>query len=445
MSTENAPSTPAVPARQLTLFDSTSIIVGIIIGAGIYVSASQVAGGVDSAWALMGLWLLGGVISFCGAMGYAELATAYPRAGGDYVYLTKAYGRWAGFLFGWLQLLVVRPTDIATMAFAFAAYAQAMYDPWDGGHPEWTPRLYATIPVVILTLVNVLGVRQGKWTQNVLTAAKALGLLAIVAVAVWAPSRAPAAPLSGGLPFSVALIIVLFTYGGWNEMAYVAAEVKDPDRNIVRALMLGTGAVTVLYLLFNGAFLYMLGHAGMAASEAVAADAMGAVFPDIGARLISVLVCVSALGAVNGLIFTGARISFAVGADHGLFRPLGHWNAKTGTPVRALLLQGALAVALIVALGSFLQAVLYTAAVVYVFYLATTLAVILLRKQDPATPRPYRVTFFPIPTLVFAAVCVFLIYRSIHYKPVLSAVSLGLMLCGLPVYWLTRGWSARGS
>ena len=430
-------SAQAAPKRQLTLFDSTCIIVGIIIGAGIYRSASDVARGVDSAWMLLGLWLFGGLISLCGAMGYAELATAYPREGGDYVYLTKAYGRWSGFLFGWLQLLVVRPADIATMAFAFAEYARVIYDPLGDQQQAITIRLYAALPVVILTAVNVLGVRQGKWTQNLLTVVKALGLLMIVGVAILAPQTSRPAMSFDALPFSVALIVVLFTYGGWNEMAYVAAEVKDSDRNIVRALMLGTGAVIALYLLFNAAFLYMLGHDGMANSKAVAADAMSAVFPEFGGRLISVLVCISALGAVNGLIFTGARISFAVGADHAAFRILGKWDARTGTPARALVAQGFLAVLLIVALGSFLEAVLYTAAVVYLFYLATSVAVFVLRYRDPLAPRPYRVTFFPVPTLVFAAVCIFLIYRAILYKPYLSAAAGGLMLLGLPVYWLT--------
>ena len=427
---------PAAPKRQLTLFDSTCIIVGIIIGAGIYQSASLVACGVSSAWSLLGLWLLGGIISLCGAMGYAELASAYPREGGDYVYLSKAYGPFAGFLFGWLQLLVVRPADIATMAFAFATYALAIYNPLPG-HEKISPRLYAAAAVVILTLVNVLGVRQGKWTQNLLTTLKALGLLALVAVAMFAPHQGAADATFGPIPFSVALTIVLFTYGGWNEMAYVAGEVKDPGRNIVRALMLGTLSVIVLYLLFNGAFLYMLGHAGMASSKAVAADAMASAFPEIGGRLFSVLVCISALGAVNGLVFAGARISFAVGADHAAFRLVGKWNETTGTPVRALLLQAALAVTVILALGSFLDAVLYTAAAVYLFYLATSVAVIVLRFRDPETPRPYRVSLFFLPTVVFCAVCAFLIYGAVTYKPLLSAVAIGLTLAGLPAYWLT--------
>ena len=427
----------AVPRRELTLLDSTCLIVGIIIGAGIYRSAPDVAKGVGDAWGVMGIWILGGLLSLCGALSYAELASAFPQEGGDYVYLNRAYGRWAGFLFGWAQLVVVRPGDIAVMAFAFATYAREMWD------PGWAAdRIYAAAAIVSLTAINVAGVRQGKWTQNILTIVKSLGLLAIVAVAVWAPPVASTATDFPRLPASLALILVLFTFGGWNEMAYVAAEVKDPKRNIVRALLLGTGSVTLLYLLVNGAFLYTLGYEGMAASGAVASDTVAVAFPHVGARLISVLVCISALGAVNGLIFTGARISYAVGADHQAFRVLGEWNPRTGTPVRALLVQGLIAVALVVVLGSFVDAILYTAATVYTFYLATNLAVIVLRYKEPDAERPYRVTGYPVPTIIFCIVCAYLIYRAVIYKPEVAAVCCVLVPLGLPIYLLSRRLSS---
>ena len=230
---------------------------------------------------------------------------------------------------------------------------------------------------------------------------------------------------------------MLFTFGGWNEMAYVAAEVRNPSRNIVRALVLGTAAVTALYLLVNGAFLYTLGYGGLAASKAVAADSIATVFPEVGGRLISALVCVSALGAVNGLVFTGARISYAVGAEHRAFRVVGRWHPRTGTPVRALLLQGGIAVTLIVVLGSFIGAILYTAAPVYLFYLATSLAVVVLRRKEPGVERPYRVTAYPLPIIVFSAVCAFLIYSAVDYKPWVAAGAGAILLLGLPIYWLT--------
>ncbi len=290
------------PKKQLSLFDSTCLIVGIIIGSGIYALVPDIAKGAGTCWVFILLWLVGGVFSLCGALGYAELASAYPKEGGDYVYLSRAYGRWAGFLFGWLQLVVVRPGDIAGMAFVFALYAQTIYDPFSQTYLsyDWLPFsatngnpvhlsliLYAVTAVAVLTGINIIGVPQGKWTQNLLTIAKALGLLAIVAVAIIGPGGQAGPPVKNDMGLRVALILVLFTFGGWNEMAYVAAEVKNPSRNIIRALILGTVSVTLLYLLVNGAFLYSLGFSGVANSKAVAADAVSTLFPRFGAAIVS--------------------------------------------------------------------------------------------------------------------------------------------------------------
>ncbi len=439
-------SCAGAPKRALTLFDSTAVIVGIIIGVGVYQNAPLIARGAQGCWGLAALWALGGLLSLCGALGYAELASAYPRQGGDYVYLSRAYGPWAGFLFGWMQLAVVRPGDIAVMAFAFATYARTLFDPLSGADPALTQKLYAASAVLALTAVNVAGVGAGKWTQNVLMAVKVLGVLAVVAVALGSP-HVPAAPAAAAaaepFPAGVALILVLFAYGGWNEMAYVAAEVKDPDRNIVRALAWGTVAVMALYLALNGAFVYGLGYAGLAASDAVATEVVAAAFPAAAGRLVSALICVSALGAVSGLIFTGARISFAAGADHRAFSLLGAWSAKTGTPVRALLVQGGLALGLVFALGSFLEAILYTAAIVYLFYFATSLALIVLRRKEPDVRRPYRVSGYPVTTLAFCATCLYLIAEAVKYRPLISACAAGVLLLGLPLYWATSRTGRR--
>jgi APA family basic amino acid/polyamine antiporter len=434
------------PKRELSLFDSTSIIVGIIIGAGIYQMAPMIAKGAGSAWGVIVIWTLGGLLSLCGALCYAELATAYPVAGGDYVYLSRAYGRWAGFLFGWAQLTVVRPGDIAVMAFAFATYGRAIYDPL-AGYPGLSQRLLAGSAVLVLTIINILGVTQGKWTQNLLTAAKALGLLAIVAVAVVSPGGTRAVTEVGDFPLVLAFIFVLFVYGGWNEMAYVAAEVRNPRRNIVRALVTGTAAVMALYLLINGAFLYTLGYDRLATSEAVATETVATVFPTLGARLVSALICISALGAVNGLIFTGARISYALGGNHQLFRTLGYWNPRTGTPAPALAVQGFIALALVLIFGTYIDAILYTAAAVYTFYLGTSFSVIVLRFKEPATERPYKVTGYPVTSLIFSAVCAFLVYKAVSYAAqnkqaflVIMAVTLAV---GVIIYLLTDVRRAR--
>ena len=358
-----------VPKKELSLFDSTCIIVGIIIGAGIYETAPIVAKCLGSGPGLMLVWLAGGLLALTGALCYAELATAYPREGGDYVYLTRAYGRWPGYMFGWSQLAIVRPGDIALMAFIFARYAQTLYAPF--GH---SGLIYAASAIVLLTVINILGVKAGKWTQNLLTVTKILGLVAISVVGLMAPPAAPLPPASEGFTWEglqLAFILVFFTFGGWNEMAYVAAEIKRPHQNIVRALVAGTVAVTALYLLINGAFLSALGLSGLSSSPAVAVEMMGKVFPQAAGRVIAILICISALGAVNGLVFTGARISYALGADHKSFRPLGRWSPRLGTPVWALVVQGALSLAIVLTAGSFLDTILYTAPVVWLFFLAT--------------------------------------------------------------------------
>jgi amino acid transporter len=432
----------SAPKKELSLFDSTCIIVGIIIGVGIYQVAPDVARGAYCWWGTLVIWLIGGILSLFGAMGYAELTSAYPQEGGDYVYLSRAYGRWAGYLFGWIQLAIARPGDIAAIAFAFAMYARTIYNPFADSTLPYSQRIYAVAAVAILTGINILGVKGGKWTQNILTTVKALGLLAIVGVAVIAPRGSPAVETFEPFPISLALIFVLFTFGGWNEMAYVAAEVKNPRRNIVRALVLGSAVVTVLYLLINGAFLYTLGYRGLATSKTAATDCVLKVFPETGGRLISALVCISALGTVNGLIFTGARISYALGAEHRFFSILGRWHGRTGTPIWALSVQGAIAVALIVIFGSFVDTVLYTATAVYLFYFATSVSVIVLRYKEPKAERPYRVTGYPITTLIFCAVCVFLIYSAVSYAWNEKRSSLILLLAilsvGVFLYWLTE-------
>jgi basic amino acid/polyamine antiporter, APA family len=427
------------PKPELSLFDSTSIIVGIIIGAGIYETAPLVAKCLGSGTGVMLIWLAGGFLALTGALCYAELATTYPREGGDYVYLTRAYGRWPGYMFGWSQLAVVRPGDIALMAFIFARYAQTLYAPW--AHSDL---FYAAAAIVVLTGINIVGVNAGKWTQNLLTVTKILGLLAISVAGLLAPPPAPqpAAPETftwAGL--QLAFILVLFTYGGWNEMAYVAAEIKQPQRNILRGLLIGTLAVTGLYLLVNGAFLAALGLGDMANSRAVAVDMVGKIFPDAAGRAISVLICISALGAVNGLIFTGARISYALGAEHKSFRPLGSWSPRLGTPVWALAVQGGLSLAIVLVAGSFIDTILYTAPVVWFFFLATALSVFVLRRREPHVPRPYKVTAYPLVPLIFAACCLFMLYSSASYalaqKPVGLLSLLGILLLGAVLYRLT--------
>jgi len=429
-----------VPKKELSLFDSVCIIVGIIIGAGIYEITPTVAACMGGWIGILGIWLAGGLLALAGAICYAELATAYPHDGGDYIYQTRAYGSWAGYLFGWSQLVIIRPGDIALMAFVFARYATAIYAPFKN-----MLLVYAMMAVVILTLINILGVKQGKWTQNLLTVLKSIGILGIVAAGFLAPMPHVIPPETSGVTldgFKLALILVLFAFGGWNEMAYVAAEVKEPKYNIVRSLVIGTVAVIGLYMLINGAFFHALGQGGMSSSRAVAVDAFAVVAPGMAVKAISIIICISALGAVNGLIFTGARISYALGAEHRLFRGLGKWSPRFETPVMSLIVQGCISLAILLLAGSFIDTILYSAPVVWLFFLATGISVFVLRRKEPQTVRPYRMLWFPIPALIFCAACAFMFYSSFTYamsmKPVGLIIAVCVLISGLFVYWVAE-------
>ena len=414
------PAASAVkPRRQLTLLDTTCIIVGIIIGAGIFETTPHVAANVNGTIDLWLVWLAGGFVALIGSLCYAELATTYPEDGGDYVFLTRAYGRNMGFLFGWAEYWIVRPGNIGAMAYIFARYAYQLL-PLGSDHDF---RIYACVAIILLTGLNLCGVRSGKWTQNTLTLAKVIGLLGVVAVGLFlvtGPTTGPSAarpPDSGSL--QLALIMVLFTYGGWSEMAYVSAEIRDPSRNVLRALLLGSGTVTLIYLLTNISFVNALGLPGVRASEAVAADVVSGQFTGWGERAISLLICISCLGTINGMIFTGSRIFYKVGTEHRCFHWLGRWDERFDAPTRSLVLQAAVTLALVIGFGpnrdAFKRLVVFTTPVFWFFFLAVGVSLFVLRFRDAGAARPFRVTFYPLTPILFCASCLFMLYASLNW------------------------------
>ncbi|MGH7140650.1 MAG: APC family permease [Pirellulales bacterium] len=439
-----AEQTPAAPRRQLTLFDSTSMIVGIIIGSSVYVTAPTIASCVPDTFSFLLVWLLGGAFALVGSLCYAELATALPADGGDYVYLSRAYGRPVGFLFAWCELWLVRPGAIGSLAYVFAQYAEQILPL--GPH---SAVIYAAGAAAAITGINLLGVVAGKWTQNILTLAKLLGLIAVVAIGFSA--AAPPLEQAADAPrpasdWGLAMIFILYAYGGWNDMAFVSAEVRDPERNILRALVLGTLAVTGIYLLVNASFVHALGIDGVRGGQALAAEVVERRWP-WGAKAVSVLVAVSALGAVNGMTFTAARIYYALGARHRLFAPLGVWNARFEGPIRALLLQGAVTFALIVVVGlpahgaaqeGFQRMANFTFPPFWFFLLLVGVAVIVLRVREPDLARPYRTVAFPLFPAIFCAGAGYMFLRSLLYAHqsfapqalwTLAALAVGIIAC----------------
>ncbi len=409
------------PSRQLTLFDSICIIMGVVIGAGIYESTPRVAGFVDSGWMLMGVWIAGGLITLAGALCYVELATAFPREGGDFVYLSRAFGRPIGFLFAWAEFWIVRPGSVGMMAFVFARFAHKLLEgtALSTGNTDWDFVIYAAGTVIVITGVNLLGVRTGKTAQNVLTVLKFIGLIGIIGVALFtAPTRVQADPAAAPIVpnYSMALMFVLFTYGGWNDLSYVAAEVRDPNRNMLRSLMIGVALITAVYLLVNFAMVYALSLTG--ASSKDAGDLLELRFGGIGSRTIGLLVCVSSLGAINGTLFAGSRIYYAVGTEHRWFAWLGQWNGQVDSPVRSLLVQGTTALLWVCAFGSeqgFENLLAFTSPVFWCFAILISISVFVLRIREPDVPRPHRIVLFPVTPIIFLVSCLFMFYSAMNW------------------------------
>ncbi|HTN75769.1 MAG TPA: amino acid permease [Pirellulaceae bacterium] len=447
---------------HLGVWDVAAITAGIIIGSGIYRSPPDIAKLVNGPSALLGLWVVGGIIAMVGALCYAELAAAYPQQGGTYVYLNRAFGRWCGFLYAWCEFWIVRPGNVGAMAFIFVDYAGAFVPELDSPLRKVT---VACAVVFALGSINLLGVRVGKRTQLALSLAKVLGLLLIFAVGMWRPGVSdwgPAVPIAIGSisldRWLLAMVFVLFAYGGWNETAAVTAEVRDPQRNMLRGLLLGTAIVIGVYLLANLAFLRSLGFDGVAQSEAVAADLMSGALGYAGRLVISASVCISCLGAINGMLFTGSRLYYALGVEHRTFGWLGHWNERLGTPVRALVLQTAISIALIIIFGlssnAFELLVLFTVPVFWSFLLLVSIAVVVLRVSDGKTPRPFRLPLFPLEPAIFFTASLLMIYSGVNYlltkeRALSFQVSAGWMLLvlvsGLLVYFLSRDQAPAGS
>ncbi len=444
------------PPAQLGLWDVVSIIIGIVVGAGIYETPPRVFALVSGPAEALAVWAVCGVLAFVGALCYAELASTYPRSGGDYVYLGRAFGPWLGFLFGWAQLAVILTGSIGMMAYVFADYAVKLWGP-----PQ-ASAAYAAGAVVVLTLLNLLGVVFGKGVQNLLSAAKVLGLGGILA----AGFATPAAPAdlvwtpTGETSLGLALVFVLYTYGGWSDAAFVAAETRDGARNIPRALLLGTAAIGGLYVLVNAAYLWALGFDQARHSEAIAAAVLARPLGALGQRAMCVLVMISALGAVNGLIFSGVRVYSSLGADHPAFAWLGTWSRRRTAPVGALVTQAAICLGLIGLLGTeagraeagralaavgleppahagrsgFDTLLMCSAPVFWLFFLLTGLSLFVLRERDADLARPFRVPLYPYLPLVFCATCVYMLYSSAAYAKQYNLVGGLLLLAGLPLY-----------
>lgn len=425
------------PQQALSMFDAVALIVGIVVGAGIFRTPSLVAANAGSSEAFLAAWVLGGLVSLVGALCYAELTTTFPSTGGDYHFLSRAFGKRLSFLFAWARMSVIQTGSVALLAFIFGDYLSQVYS-----LGEYSSVIYAAFVVISLTGINIIGLNFGTGTQKLLTTVEVLGLLLIIAVGfIFAPAAvetgATAASTTANTSFGLTMVFVLLTFGGWNEAAYISGELrtgKTGKRRMARALILGILIITALYLLVNIAYLNALGLAGMAQSTAVAGDLMRAPFGTGGVWLIGVLVAISALTSANATIFTGARTNYALGRDFPVFSALGKWNAKHSAPVNAFIVQGLISLALI-SLGlltrkGFETIVEYTAPVFWLFFLLVGISLFVLRQKEPEVERPFRVPLYPLTPLIFCLTSAYLLYSSLAYTGLGAFVGVAVLLVG---------------
>ena len=426
--------------RSLGLADATLLVIGCIVGVGIFRTASSIAGHLSSPALILVLWIFGGLLSLCGALSYAELAGMFPASGGDYVYIGEVYGRFWGFLFGWTKLFIERTGTIAILGFVFAEYLGRVVPYGDA-----TLRWVAAASIILLTGVNVVGIRWGKYVQNVFTILKVGALLSIITagcIAALLPNTVrpdwtlPPLDLSRLQSMGLSLVFVLWTYGGWTEAVYVAEEVKDPTRNVPRSILQGLLLVTVLYVLVNWSYLLFVPIERLPRTPLVASTVMQDALGDIGGIFIAWMVACSAFGALNGYILTGGRILYAMGKEHVLFDRLGTIHPGFHTPALALWTNAGIAIGLVFT-KTFDQIMTYSTVVISVFFVMAVLGVIILRRTKPRHPRPYRAWGYPVTPIVFILTMIGFIAVVCYREFAEALFGFGLLALGFPLYALS--------
>lgn len=431
------PAAAGAPRQALSTLDGVAFIVGVVVGIGIFRLPSLVASGVSSEAMFIGVWLLGGVVMLVGALCYAELGSAHPDAGGEYHFLTRAFGWRVGVLFAWARGTVIQTGAIAAVAFVYADFATNIVP-----LGTYSAAIHAVIGVVAVTALNLIGTAQGVRAQLTLTTLTILALLAVIA-AGFSTAGAPHPPVNPASQWGsvgLAMVFVMFAYGGWNEAAYLSGELRDVKRNMVRTLLLGTAVVVVLYVLANLAYLNVFGLEGLRKNSTVGASLMGVAVGGWGAVAFSIIVCICALSTLNATIFTGARAYYALGRDVPAIRKLGVWDEHGGKPANALLLQAAIALALL-AFGSTTRdglaaMISYTAPVFFSFMLMIAISVFLFRRRG--IELPYRMPLYPLPPILFGAASAWMIYSTIAYAGVGSVAGIVVLLAGTPLLLLRR-------
>lgn len=422
--------------RRLGMLDATAIVVGIVIGSGIFVLPNVIARNVPSYAGIVAVWVIGGVLSFFGALAYAELGAMLPATGGQYVYLREAYGPLCAFVCGWTFMLAVLSGGSAWLAVTFSIYA--------GYFLRLTPAGAKTIAVAliaVLSAVNYVGVKEGAWVQRTFTCLKVAALVILIGAAFFSGHSAAVGqspPSSAGLAhFGVAMAACLMAYNGWSYVSFVAGEVRDPQRNLLRSLVIGMAAVAVLYVLANLAYLKVMTIPEIAATERVGADVAARTMGSIGGAFVSLAVLLSIIGAINGCIMTGARIPFAQARDGLFFARFGKAHPRFQTPGFAIVCAG-IWTAILVVSGSYETLYSYSILAAWIFYTMSVASVMVLRRKLPDAPRPYRMWAYPWTLWLFVAVSVWFMADAVVTQPRPSAMALVIIATGALAYWMWR-------
>ena len=432
--------------RNLGFWDSVAIVIGSVIGVGIFRTPSEICRYLtDPGWVLFA-WALGGVIAFLGTLCYSELASSFPETGGTYVYLKRAYGPWAGFLFGWSELALMRTASIASVSYAFGEYFRNLLPYFPGFE-----KTIAITAIWLLTSINIAGLHYGKWLQNFVSAGKAIALTGLVTLGLMLghgslqnfKSLFPSVPSGNFISqLGLALVPILWTYGGWHESTFVAGEFKRTDTDLPFSLLSAAGLVIFFYLIVNSVYLYLLPTTEIAHRSLIAGDVMKAIFGPIGEKIITGVILMCIFGVLNTVILAGGRIPYAVGQDHLLLKWFGSSHAKFQTPHRSLWVN-AMWASVLVLWGNFRQLLFLSAAAVWLFFAVTGVALFVVRKRFKEKKRPFSVWGYPWTVVIFTIAAFRIFLNTAIYSPRETAFGFLIIALGIPLYWVSRGLEAK--
>jgi APA family basic amino acid/polyamine antiporter len=427
-------------ARELTLYGLIMVAIGSCIGSGIFVTPAQIAGLVPSSWLILAVWAVGGLITLTGALTFGELGAIFPRAGGIYVFLKEAYGGWAGFLYGWAYLLIITSGSIAVLALAFTYYLSYFFPMTD----SWKIILSISV-IVLLTTINVLRAKFGEIFSVIFTGLKIAGILIIIICGLLlgntslsfgaeAVSHSGQATLAN---FGVALVGVLFSYGGWQHASFLAAETRNPSRNVPIAMVTGALIVITVYILVNISYMMLLPVDKIAVSQKVAAEATSVVIP-FGGMLVAGIIAISTFGTIGIYTLSAPRIYYAMAEDGLFFKKIAVVHPKFQTPVYAIITQSVWSVVLLLFWGTFEDLITYTISVEFMFFGLAAAGIFIFRKRMKDTFRPYKTPFYPITPLIFIGIICWFVINVMINKPLHSGISFGFLLLGMPFYYFFR-------